>query len=295
MTPAGYVDSAFSADAVLNADFFPDTAGQSDPHKTSDADFRHGHQGLAADHETGLYYNRARLLHPTLGRFTQRDPLGYVDGMSVYQYVRSGPVGWVDPSGTSTEINFFNEGLAHYYAGGGSTVSWGPSVVSTIKRHYVYLRMIDRMIQDGVSRASCEGGTYDNKDGETEVSFMPHKQYTHGLGTWLGNWNTALLIGTLNFMDAWGRFEFSTSDHGKTGDQCCCEIVVKYSIRVEVQDRYGWDGLHNNGVKYIVVNPVSIIMPSGGKAPLETGIPYISRADWDVEGEVRVTRCSETP
>ena len=33
---------------------------------------------------TGTYHARNREYHPTLGRFMQRDPLGYVDGMSLY-------------------------------------------------------------------------------------------------------------------------------------------------------------------------------------------------------------------
>ncbi len=44
-----------------------------------------GHQGLLHDEETGLVYNRARMLHPRLGRFMQRDPLGYVDGFNLYE------------------------------------------------------------------------------------------------------------------------------------------------------------------------------------------------------------------
>jgi RHS repeat-associated protein len=63
-----------------------------------------GHQGLMHDSETGLIYNRARMLHPGLGRFVQRDPLGYVDGSSVYEYVRSGPLGNLDPKGTDVPI-----------------------------------------------------------------------------------------------------------------------------------------------------------------------------------------------
>ncbi len=58
-----------------------------------------GHQGLTHDGESGLVYNRNRIYHPALGRFAQRDPLGYVDGMSLYEYLRSGPVHYTDPSG----------------------------------------------------------------------------------------------------------------------------------------------------------------------------------------------------
>ena len=39
-------------------------------------------------------------LHPRLGRFMQRDPKGYVDGMSLYEYVNSRPTRYVDPQGT---------------------------------------------------------------------------------------------------------------------------------------------------------------------------------------------------
>ena len=59
-----------------------------------------GHQGLMHDEEIGLIYNRARVLRPDLGRFMQRDPLGYVDGMNQYEYTRSNPVIHRDPSGT---------------------------------------------------------------------------------------------------------------------------------------------------------------------------------------------------
>ncbi len=62
-----------------------------------------GHQGLLHDEETGLVYNRARMLHPRLGRFMQRDPLGYVDGFNLYEYVRSSPLGFVDPLGLQGE------------------------------------------------------------------------------------------------------------------------------------------------------------------------------------------------
>ncbi|MEM6258477.1 MAG: RHS repeat-associated core domain-containing protein [Planctomycetota bacterium] len=45
---------------------------------------QHGFQGLRHDYESGLIENRNRMLHLALGRFLQRDPLGYPDGMNMY-------------------------------------------------------------------------------------------------------------------------------------------------------------------------------------------------------------------
>jgi len=62
-------------------------------------DWNIGHQGLMHDTESSLVYNRKRMLHPGLGRFMQRDPLGYQDAANLYEYVRSAPQQFQDPSG----------------------------------------------------------------------------------------------------------------------------------------------------------------------------------------------------
>jgi len=59
--------------------------------------------GYRYDPETGLYHVRERMYHPTLGRWLQRDPLGYVDGMSLYEYVGSNPMAYSDSLGTATK------------------------------------------------------------------------------------------------------------------------------------------------------------------------------------------------
>mgnify|MGYP003877255707 CR=1 FL=1 len=59
--------------------------------------------GYRFDPETGLYQVRYRMLHPTAGRWLQRDPAGYVDGMGLYEYVRAGPLTSRDP--TAMEAN----------------------------------------------------------------------------------------------------------------------------------------------------------------------------------------------
>jgi hypothetical protein len=40
--------------------------------------------------------------HPTVGRFAQRDPVLYADGMNPYEYVKSNPANLIDPLGLMT-------------------------------------------------------------------------------------------------------------------------------------------------------------------------------------------------
>ncbi|KAA0251911.1 MAG: RHS repeat-associated core domain-containing protein [Chloroflexi bacterium] len=60
--------------------------------------------GRRLDAETGLYFYRFRTYHPTLKTFIQRDPLGYVDSASLYQYVGGRPTAAVDPLGLRTQV-----------------------------------------------------------------------------------------------------------------------------------------------------------------------------------------------
>ncbi len=58
---------------------------------------RFGYTGQAWLPELGMWYYKARIYSPTLGRFMQTDPIGYSDGMSWYNYVDSDPVNGADP------------------------------------------------------------------------------------------------------------------------------------------------------------------------------------------------------
>lgn len=62
--------------------------------------------GRMLDSETGLYYYRARMYSPALGRFLQTDPIGYADGMNWYAYCGNNPVILLDPSGLCSSTNY---------------------------------------------------------------------------------------------------------------------------------------------------------------------------------------------
>lgn len=55
--------------------------------------------GRQWDEESGIYHYRARMYDPNLGRFLQRDPLGYWDSLNLYEFVGGNPINWRDPFG----------------------------------------------------------------------------------------------------------------------------------------------------------------------------------------------------
>ena len=75
------------------------TDGAGATHATSANDNRYMYTGREWDENLSLYHYRARMYDSVIGRFLGRDPIGYVNGLSFYEYVSSSLLTYFDPSG----------------------------------------------------------------------------------------------------------------------------------------------------------------------------------------------------
>jgi RHS repeat-associated protein len=91
--------------------------------------------------ENGLHQNWMRDYDPTTGRYLQADPLGLVDGASVYGYVGGNPGRWMDPRG---------ENIAGVVIGGiVSGVEWGGAVVGGAIAGAIAIIVVPTAVGDG--------------------------------------------------------------------------------------------------------------------------------------------------
>ena len=86
-----YGYNAFGLSRVMTPDF--------EPRSSSDFDWETRYGAYRYDPETGFYQVRYRYLHPTLGRWLRRDPIGELGGYNAFSYVNNKCNNFIDNDG----------------------------------------------------------------------------------------------------------------------------------------------------------------------------------------------------
>ena len=115
---------------------------------------------------TGLYYFGSRWYDPSIGRWRTPDPMGFVDGMNRYAYVRNNPVNLVDPLGLCGEraslyqslgfhlLNTRRTGIAHRASMRNRCFSCSTTFTDSAREHFsenthpIVLLLLDKRIME---------------------------------------------------------------------------------------------------------------------------------------------------
>lgn len=93
-----------------------------------------------------MYY-RARYYDPQIGRFTQRDPAGFVDGVNPYAYVGNNPVSLTDPLGLAKLAPIASSNVSGYPGnGGGNAALVGTTIAAQLPRLTTSLPIVENAI-----------------------------------------------------------------------------------------------------------------------------------------------------
>jgi len=122
--------------------------------------------------DIGMYYYKARIYSPSLGRFMQTDQIGYADGMNWYGYVHGDPVNETDPDGQSGQT------AGGYTTTGGyatNSINWHATTNSPLM-----------ICPDGTSQFSCDG-----HGAPPEIIVNGHRIFG-GFGAMWGSWSGSM-------------------------------------------------------------------------------------------------------
>jgi RHS repeat-associated protein len=220
----------------------------------------------------GLYYIRNRYYHPTLGRFISRDPLEYMDGMNLNEYVQSNPVAYTDPSGLRTrktfsnivrgatsakstyrsdEVNGYDAGLQHYVMEGGKTAALSPSLLADLKKYKQYRELVDNTIPNLIRKqlpTQCYQVDKTLTLSNTMFEFLtapwqadPKTGRFYREDFYSFNLNTA--IGTIHSIKWTATFTVGSS--AKDTNCCCLAYAKNIKVHFVLDDDYTF----NTGVK----------------------------------------------
>jgi RHS repeat-associated protein len=109
----GMVDASGTPQATIAYDGFGNVTSNSNSGFTD----RYLFTARELDSATGLQYNRARYYDATIGKWTQRDPIGFeAEDVNLYRFVANSPGNSTDTTGTdaiSTQLSFVDIQIVH--------------------------------------------------------------------------------------------------------------------------------------------------------------------------------------